>query len=88
METLKPIIMYIWILYLKNYIVVQHILTLIIFYIIFYLGNINLAILEFKILPLQLFILLVCYLSTHYIILTDKFKQVIEKEKINKGITK
>jgi hypothetical protein len=78
--------MKIWIFYLKNYKAFQHILTLVIAFGIFRIGGINLFQADLKILPLQLFLIIVCYPLTVFILKALDFETSINKEKKARGI--
>jgi prepilin signal peptidase PulO-like enzyme (type II secretory pathway) len=94
----KRILLKVLLVYIKNCIPAQHIISLIAFIVIFYIGNINLITLDIKFLPLQLLILLLNYLMNHFILLTKSVRADIEKsipgaieeilEKIEKTKTK
>ena len=78
--------MKIWIFYLKNFKAVQHILTLTVFITVFHIGRIELITSELKMLPLQLFILAICYPVTNFVLRTTEMEKAIIVEKERLGI--
>ena len=78
--------MKIWIFYLKNYRVVHHIMQMATFIGVFTIGGINLLTIDPKMLPLQLFLLAICYPITNFLIRYVDLESSIEKEKKERGI--
>lgn len=78
--------MKIWIFYLKNYKGIHHIWTLILFAGVFLLGGINLFTAELKMLPLQLFLLVICYPLSNFLLKAFDFETSINKEKKARGV--
>jgi hypothetical protein len=78
--------MKIWIFYLKNYRVIHHFFMMFTFIVVFKIGGINLLIIDIKMLPLQLFLLIICYPITNFLIKYCDLESSIEKEKKERGI--
>jgi hypothetical protein len=78
--------MKIWIFYLKNYKAFHHILTIVIFAGVFYIGGLNLITTDSKMLPLQLLIIVICYPLSNFMIKYCNLEKSINTEKKARGI--